>query len=443
MKMNRRKIWQEKSVVFAGISLVLAVLSYAVYQLWFAFAAVFFLACNLMLPKIYRYMEAASKEEKRYQDMTIYMEQLLCSYKRTSRLLDSVLDCQTLFSETGEMGGCISAGLHIMKTGEGVADGEIARRGFEKIEEKYSSRRLVMLHDFLCEAEKMGGQREQAVDILLEDLQMWKSRTSLYQKKKSFIRIETLIALVLAFIMCYVSKLLTPEELGFRLSDTMFYQIVTTIVFCGFIVILSVIWKKLTGSWLDEREKMDAKEKERQQKQYEMIKGRRKSKKIEHRLAKRICKRQVERDFPYWLLSITLFLQTDSVYQAMKNSINKIKGIFAAEVEELLANIYEHPNLLSPYTAFFRELSMPEVQTGMKILYSVNQNGYEDSKKQLDFLVSQNNQLMDRAESNRYENQTAGLSMLKHLPMMAASIKLLADLINLLILTMGSFQNLT
>ncbi len=78
----------------------------------------------------------------------------------------------------------------------------------------------------------------------------------------------------------------------------------------------------------------------------------------------------------------------------------------------------------------------------MKILYSVNANGYEDSMKQLDFLVAQNNRLMDKNESYRYSNMMAGMSMLKQLPMVAACLKLLIDLVNLLAITMGSFQNI-
>ncbi len=435
-------LFHKRYVVYFGVSLAAAVLAGFIYQLDILFCMVFLGVCIFSIPQIHRCIKEAKEQEHRYTELTVYMEQLLCSYKRTNKLTDSLQDCGTLFSPKSIMGKCISRAVYIMQTGEGVADGEIARRALEEIERRYPSRRLTMLHDFMCEAEKMGGQREQAADILLEDVQMWKRRTSLFQKKKGYIRMETIIALGLAAVMCYVSKLLTPSELGFRLSDTLFYQVVTTIVFCGFAGILTLVWKKLTGSWLDERERMDQKQLRRFTKQYHILKGKIKTNRMGRHLAKRICRKQVEYDFPYWLLSITLFLQTDSVYQAMKNSLKTVKGIFSMEVEKLLETIYKHPHLLTPYTDFFTELTMPEVQTGLKILYSVNQNGYEDSKKQLDFLVSQNNQLMDHAESNRYANQTAGLSLLKHLPMMLASIKLLADLVNLLVLTMGSFQNL-
>lgn len=91
---------------------------------------------------------------------------------------------------------------------------------------------------------------------------------------------------------------------------------------------------------------------------------------------------------------------------------------------------------------FFSSLSIPEVQSGMKILYSVHANGYEESKKQLDFLVAQNNRLMDKSESYRYSNVLAGMSMLKQLPMIISCLKLLVDLVNLLAITMGSFQSM-
>ena len=85
---------------------------------------------------------------------------------------------------------------------------------------------------------------------------------------------------------------------------------------------------------------------------------------------------------------------------------------------------------------------MPEIQTGMKILYSVSTNGYEQSRRQLDFLVAQNNRLMDKSESYSQLNKMGGMSLLKQLPIMVSCLKLLIDLVNLLALTMGNFQNM-
>ena len=67
---------------------------------------------------------------------------------------------------------------------------------------------------------------------------------------------------------------------------------------------------------------------------------------------------------------------------------------------------------------------------------------FEESGKQLDFLVAQNNRLMDKNESYHYSNLLAGMSMLKQLPMIVSCLKLLVDLVNLLAVTMGSFQNM-
>ena len=56
--------------------------------------------------------------------------------------------------------------------------------------------------------------------------------------------------------------------------------------------------------------------------------------------------------------------------------------------------------------------------------------------------MAPNNRLMDKNESYHYSNLLAGMSMLKQLPMIVSCLKLLVDLVNLLAVTMGSFQNM-
>ena len=139
---------------------------------------------------------------------------------------------------------------------------------------------------------------------------------------------------------------------------------------------------------------------------------------------------------------VTLYLQTESSYQALKKSMAQTGGIFRQEIQTLTEKIYDSPRDLQPYLEFFGKLELPEIQTGMKILYSVSTNGYEDSRRQLDFLVAQNNRLMDRSEVFVQNNKMAGMGLLKQLPMVLSSVKLLLDLIHLLTMTMGRFQNL-
>lgn len=424
------------------ISCIFTSLVVILYEIWLPFSFVLGIFLYITILFVSHYWQRARLEAAEYYDATAYLEQLLCSYKRFGQLKQALEDCCSVFSENGKMGNRLKQALHILKTGEDVMDKNIARTALKQIESGYKSRRMETIHDFLCEAEQTGGNREDAIEILIQDLQMWKQRTALYQKQKGYLRTETAVAIVLAIVMCYVSRFLTPDELGIDLTETMLYQFTTCMVFFAFFLSLILVWKKLTGSWIDCYEQDDKKILDRKKRLYCILKGELKANCLQKHLAQKICRREVEVEYPYWLLNMSLKLQTESVYNAAKQSIQGRCGILADEVRNLIQNIYQEPMALRPYTEFFKELRLPEVQSGMKILYSITQNGFDESGRQINFLIAQNNQLIDRAEKKKYENQTAGLGLLKHLPMMLACVKLLADLVNLLMLTMGAFQNI-
>ena len=205
---------------------------------------------------------------------------------------------------------------------------------------------------------------------------------------------------------------------------------------------IALIYRKLSVKWLDSC-KNKGEEEARLEKLYRTIeKDPAAVSGLSTHVAKRVLGRYVKQEFPYWLMIVTLYLQTESGYQALKKSIVQTDGIFRREIKILTEKIYDSPRDLQPYLEFFGKLELPEIQTGMKILYSVSTNGYEDSRRQLDFLVAQNNRLMDRSEVFIQNNKMAGMGLLKQLPMVLSSVKLLLDLIHLLTMTMGRFQNL-
>lgn len=426
--------------LYLGVFPVLAVLVW-LYELRIIFIIPLYAGAWLFMRQVAGCICREKKNERKYHEVTMYLEQLLCSYRRMGHAGMAMEDCSTIFESGSEMGQAVKNALHILMTGEGVVDETIRESAFHEIEKKFNSRRMQMIHRFICRGEKTGGECGRAVDILLEDLELWRNRTRLYQNKKRFIRMECGIATLMAVVLCYVSRLLTPDELGFRISDSMVYQISTVTVFLMLLYIISCIYRKLSGNWLDARGQQTEKERVRLEKLYQIVCGEsEKSSGLSKYMAKKVIGQYVKNEFPYWLLLVTLYLQSESSYQALCYSMEEADGIFYREIKKLTEAIYDSPRDLEPYLKFFQELQLPEVQTGMKILYSVNTNGYEDSKRQLDVLVAQNNRLMDKSERYKDANKMAGLSLLKQLPMVVSCLKLLVDLIHLLVLTMGSFQ---
>ncbi len=396
----------------------------------------------LALRRIRFFIRRERDFEQEYEQVVTYLEQLLCSYRRLGHTGRAMEDCSSLFESGSRMDRAIQRARHVFMTGEGVEDGAILEAAFAEIEKEYDSRRMKIIHTFLCNGDRTGSDSRGSLDILLEDLEYWKNRTSIYEKRKKFIKTECAVAAGLAAVLCYVSRLLTPEELGLHISDNPIYQISTALVLLALWWLIALIYRKLSVKWLDGGGNKEDEE-VRLEKLYQTL-GKDPSavSGLSAHVAKRVLGRYVRQEFPYWLMIVTLYLQTESGYQALKKSMEQMDGIFRREIQVLTEKIYDSPRDLQPYLEFFGKLELPEVQTGMKILYSVSTNGYEDSRRQLDFLVAQNNRLMDRSEVFIQNNKMAGMGLLKQLPMVLSSIKLLLDLIHLLTMTMGRFQNL-
>lgn len=403
---GKRRIWLE---VIAFTAIMLGI--HYLFRMKLVSSVVVWGIGLAMIPLFDYSLRRGQSARAEYYEMTAYMEQMLCSYKRLGSVKLALEDCITIFTKNSRMGKALRKALYTLKTGEGIEKQEITRGALQHIDKLYYSRRMLLLHEFLCSAEKIGGDIAEALDILLGELQMWKRRTALYQKKKQFIRRESTLAVILAGVMCYISHLLIPYNFLPELTASLFYQVFTAVTLSGLLCIEVIILYKLTGSWLDIR------------KVY-----RRKN-----------CRREAESEFPYWLLSVTLYLQHDSVLHAVKHSLKQTQGVFREEVQRFLERMYEEPSSLLPYTEFFSRLRLPEIQTGMKILYSVNTNGYQETKKQIRFLVEQNNMVMDKCECNRFDNCLAGMGLLKQIPMLIACVKVVFDMTIFIVMTMGNY----
>ena len=213
-------------LVAAGIQLVIG----WIYGLGTGLKLCLAIGGCLALRRIRFYIHREREFEQEYEQVVTYLEQLLCSYRRLGHTGRAMEDCSSLFEPGSRMGGAIQRARHVFMTGEGVEDGAILEAAFSEIEKEYDSRRMKIIHTFLCNGDRTGSDSRESLDILLEDLEFWKNRTSVYEKRKKFIKTECAVAAGLAAVLCYVSRLLTPEELGLRISDNPIYQICK--VFC-------------------------------------------------------------------------------------------------------------------------------------------------------------------------------------------------------------------
>lgn len=363
----------------------------------------------VLVPVWFRIQSKEKVKWEEYHDMTTYLELFLCSFKKTGHIKMTLEDCQLVFRGDGRMAKAVHKALHILETGETAKEGNVTKSALYEIERDYTCRRMKLLHHFISRAASMGGDVSEALDILLADLEMWKRRFVLYHKKKQHIGRECMLAAILSIVLCGLSHMLIPVEFREMLNSSVPYRVSTVVVFL-FLLGAVVIIRYMTGHVQPESF------------------GEKRRDKI------------VEREFPYWLLSVTLYLQQESLYHALLQSAEETEGIFRREVDCLIEKLYQDPVSLQPYLDFFADLDVPELRTGMKMLYAVNTNGYPDTKRQVHFLVEQNNAVLDRSEREYYRVKLASLGLLRQIPMMLAGGKVMIDMVIFLMIMLERFS---
>ena len=128
------------------------------FRLHWLYAAVLLIlsqAYALFYYKISRKGECAKED---YYEVTVYMEQFLCSYKRLGHVRMAWEDCCNLFEEKSNIYQAIQRAIYIMETGGNGQGKTILSGAFCEIESIYNSRRLEMMHRYIAQIEKTGGE---------------------------------------------------------------------------------------------------------------------------------------------------------------------------------------------------------------------------------------------------------------------------------------------
>lgn len=422
----------------------------------------------LFLPSVFLMTFRNMYEEKKFEDITAYMEQLLYSFKRQPKILDALQDTLILFRE-GEAEEQNQLYVAINKAIEhiqnGYTEGNIYHEAFAFIEEEYGCKRLYKIHDFLIKVEGAGGDSSDSLDILLDDRKLWIDRIYELLRDKKNIKVKVTICIGLSFLICGLAIYMLPEE--FAISKIAVSQIATTVVIIANMLIWYFVQRKLSGS-LTNTDEDSGFEEIRRRYDFVMHGDLKKAKKKaliasivlipavpimyfkisalaavlcvgliyivgtqptrRYRASMRKVKKEVEKVFPEWLMVVSLQLQTDNVYVSISKTIETAPIILREELGVMQKRIEEQTDSLQPYILFFQKLNIPDITSAMKMLYSMAQFGAADIQKQIRGLVQRNAILMDKSERIRMEDHLAGIGFMALLPMLTGVVKMMADL---------------
>lgn len=415
-------------------------------------------------------------QQKRFQDVTNYLEQLLYSFRKGPKILSSLQDTLAVFPE-GQMHDHILMVMDAIQNKPLEESGDLYRDAFSAMEEAYGCRRLRQAHEFLIKVESFGGEFSGAIDILLEDRRLWIERVYELEKDRSNLKVKITISLALSFLICGLTMFMLPKD--FQTLHNGLSQAATMSLIISNIIIWYIGQKKLSVNWLNDLEE----NREEIKRCYDRVmkhnpkKERKKSfimaglcmmigasgiilqnipvtiigasaviyalmqPGMGLKMAKKRMVREVDKAFPVWIMEISLLLQTDNPQVALTKSVDRAPYVLQESLQKLVSEMEKNPAAIDPYLGFMTEFDLPDVQSFLRMLYSMSESGSEDFKKQIIFMVERNNRLLDKSERIINEDKTAGTGMLVLIPMVTGSLKMMTDLgvflMSLLSLTQG------
>lgn len=432
------------------------------FQLNVFFIIILAMTGFLFVPIIIRNGYRNMFEQQRFSEVSEYMEHILYSFRSNRKILQSLNEVELSFRE-GPMFNAIQDAKKEIRNGNGK--GGVERNGLKVIEDRYPCERLRAIHKFMVEVEYLGGNFDESIDLLLEDRMAWVDRTTSFQKDKKHQIINVLLSIGITILICLMIQRALPETV--TIASNIIVQIVALILLIGDMVIYVITSSKMSTDWLETQNTLSDKQVETY---YNRVVNYNEAKEktkglmmgiimfvlcggialltkpyflavgavfavfcyflpgIKYKSSKKSLENEIAVKFPQWLMEISLQLQSQNVQVALFNSIPSAPMVLKPELIKLKQKLEKEPESVIPYLDFMKDFNVPEIQSSMKMLYSISEGTGGDSGKQIAEIIRRNNMLLDKSEKNAFDNVLAGMYGLFLAPQIIGGAKLLTDM---------------
>ena len=443
------------------------------FQLKWKLLVIVLIAMFLALPAFILDTYKKMYEQKRFADAATYMEQMLYAFQKTGKVLSALKEARETF-EPGHMRDIMDESIGHLEAGHSYSEKSVLRESLDIVEKEYECRKIKTLHELLISAEEYGGNADDSISLLLNDVELWKRRGYLLQGEKKKAHTNNVVSIVVATALC-AGTLYVLNALPGILNMEAPYNVLTTglVQVTSFGLLLWMIYvyarseKTLTRNWLKEE---GGRDEEYVLRSYEKAMNYDEKKEMkksmlwavpffvaaiyfaakeswiaiplflvtaimsqQHRFGRNIARRVVSEElyaaFPEWLMQMALLMQHSNVQVSIARSLDGAPKVLVPELNALLQRLKEQPNALSSYTDFCKNFDIPETTSCMKMLYTISEAGTGDAKVQIHNLLGRVQEMRNRAAERKNEQASFKVRMLYSYPVFGASVKLLGDLL--------------
>ena len=395
-------------------------------------------AVSLMLPVMILEMYKGMFEQKRFADAVTYGEQILYSFQKNGKVVSALKETREIFEE-GRMKWVIEDAISFLEEGNSNSEKGILKETLEQIEQAYSCSKIHMIHELLISCEEMGGDAENSILLVLNDIELWKRREYSLQAGKKVQNRDNVISIIVSFILC-LTTLYVLDGMSLLLPDKMVKGLFTieVIQISSFLFILFMLFvfyksrKSLTKNWLQQESLY---KEDYILASYDLIMNYNKMgwwqrilSRVPYYLAKKDVNKELYTTLPQWLMQIALLLQNNNVQVSLMKSIENASPVLQKELERLRERLELRPNELQTYTEFCKHFDIPEVQSCMKMLHAISESGTGNAQIQINNLLQRVQEMQNTAEDIRSGNDAFQMRLLFSYPVLGATCKLLVDM---------------
>ena len=410
--------------------------------------------CNVFLEK----QDRIKKQYlAKYNDVVLYMEQMIYSFKKQPKIKMALLDAQKVSSI--EMREVIEEAIVNIDSNKSA---NIYEDALAIIEKEYNCGRIKSLHKFIIKIENYGGNYETYIDILLEDIKNWSDRTLTFIRNVDRTRRNVLISIASTLITCGFMAYLIPiiaiiniieHTCGFmaylipkdyKFTEHGLYQVCSMILIMAMIFTYLAITKRLNFDWLKEEralpDNMVIKYYALVEKGYNNISDLSFMERINYKKAKKRLEREIYKIFPDWIRDVAINLQNDTVQSAIEGSYEDTPFILKRPVRKLLIDFERYPVGIEPYDNVLKEFDLPDVKSSVKMFYSINELGREQSTKQIGAIIDRNNKLSGQTEEMKNKDRIGIAAMYSVIPMFLGVLKIIVDMLLMILVFTSSIS---
>ena len=375
---------------------------------------------------------------EKYREIILYMEQIIYSFKKQPKIRIALNDAQKVSSN--RMKEIIE---EVIVNIDSKMSDKIYEASLDIIQKEYDCKRLKSLHEFLIKIELHGGQYESYINILFMDIKEWSDRLTLLINDVNRVKRNVVISIFSTLITCGFMAYLIPKE--YKYTEHIIYQICSTFMIISMLFSYLLVNQRLNFDWIKDRDRLPdnliIKYYVLVEKGYHDKKSLSCVEQLSYKKAKKTLEEEIKKVFPDWIREVAINLQNDTVQSSIENTYKSLPFVLKRPVRKLLVDFEKYPVGIEPYDNFLRELDLQDIKSSIKMFYSMNELGKEQSEHQLESIIDRNNKMAGRAEEMKNKDKIGAAGMLTAIPMLVGVIKIIVDMILMIIVFTSSISN--